>query len=683
MMGRDIGPQSDIFSAGVVLYEMATGTRPFPGRSLGEVLDATLNRPLAFSSSSSHIPADLEHITRKALAKRLDERYGSAEDMFIDLRALRRRLESGDSSPALPAPRRRRALPVAVAVCALVAIAVFAVLAWRGLRPEGLPQAVPLQVTTGSGWEAEARISPGGSDIVYAAEGQDGNVDVWLVDAKGGSPIRLTDDPGPDHCPTWYPDGTAVAFTCERGGSAAVCKVARLGGPVTMVVDQAESPALSPDGRSIVFTRRGPDGRQRIFVAPLADPGNARVLTTDRDGLWDHRSPAWSPDGRSICYAGQRDLWVVGLAGSPATRLTRDEESDSWPAWSAVSGFVYFSSFREGTNAIWRVPAAGGTPARVTLGAGPEVQPSLSSDGTRLVYSTFATNANVVIRNRATGVEHEISGERSEVSPALAPDGSALAFSSDRLGGRYDLWLQRLARDGRPDGDPVRLTDHAGAVTHPSFSPDGRWIAYQRAVDGQRDIYAVPAAGGVPVRFTDDPAADTLPEWSPAGGQIAIVSGRNGGDQVWVAPETAGVQAGPARQLTRGPLSHEAPSWSPDAKRIAAIGIDPHAGEDVWLIEADGTKPPAQLTRGVRAQRVVWIGPTTMLVSGYWNVGRLALMVVDATTGAVTDARLPGLFGIHGQRGEFTVTKDGRLIAAVRQAARGDVWMLQTVRGHY
>ena len=101
MMGRDIGPQSDIFSAGVVLYEMATGTRPFPGRSLGEVLDATLNRPLAFSSSSSHIPADLEHITRKALAKRLDERYGSAEDMFIDLRALRRRLESGDSSPAL------------------------------------------------------------------------------------------------------------------------------------------------------------------------------------------------------------------------------------------------------------------------------------------------------------------------------------------------------------------------------------------------------------------------------------------------------------------------------------------------------------------------------------------------------------------------------------------------------
>ena len=452
---------------------------------------------------------------------------------------------------------------------------------------------------------------------------------------------------------------------------------------MTVVVDRAESPAISPDGRNIAFTRRGPDGRQRVFMAPLADPASARMLTTDRDGLWDHRAPAWSPDGRLIGYAGQRDLWVVGLTGAPASRLTHEEEADNWPSWSPVSGFVYFSSFREGTNAIWRVPAAGGTPARVTLGAGPEVQPSVSNDGTRLVYSTFATNANLVIRDRATGVDREVGGERSEVSPAFAPDGSALAFSSDRLGGRFDLWLQRLSHDGRPEGDAVRLTDHPGAVTHPSFSPDGRWIAYQRAVDGQRDIYTIPAAGGVPTRFTDDPAPDTLPEWSPAGGQIAFVSGRGGSEQVWVASVNGGAQAGPARPLTSGPLTHEAPSWSPDGKRLAAIGVDPHAGNDVWLLEANGKKLPVQLTKGARAQRVAWTSPTTMLVSGYWDAGHLALMAVDATTGTVTDARLPGLFGIHGQRGEFTLTKDGRLIAAVRQAARGDVWMLQTVRGRY
>ena len=197
MMGRDVGPQSDIFSSGVVLYEMATGKRPFPGRSLGEVLDATLNRPVPPISSGSHVPADLEHVIRKALARRLDERYSSAEEMFINLRALRRRLESSDSTPVLAAPKRRWGPLAAVALFAVAAAAAMAVWAWRVPRPEGLPQAVPVQVTAGAGWEAEARISPGGSDIAYTAEDEDGNVDIWLVDARGGSPIRLTDDPAP------------------------------------------------------------------------------------------------------------------------------------------------------------------------------------------------------------------------------------------------------------------------------------------------------------------------------------------------------------------------------------------------------------------------------------------------------------------------------------------------------
>ena len=125
MMGREVGPQSDIFSAGVVLFQMATGTRPFEGRTLGEVLDATLNRPLPPMSARGDVPADLEHIIRKALARRLDERYASAEDMFIDLRALRRRLESGDRTPPEPTPRRpwRK---VAAALGALAAVAVLA-----------------------------------------------------------------------------------------------------------------------------------------------------------------------------------------------------------------------------------------------------------------------------------------------------------------------------------------------------------------------------------------------------------------------------------------------------------------------------------------------------------------------------------------------------------------------------
>ena len=160
MTGREVGPQSDIFSAGVVLYQMATGRRPFGGGSLGEVLDAMLNRELPPASDSGRVPADLDHIIRKALAKRLDERYASAEDMFIDLRALRRRLESGSSGTVSgPRPLRwsRVARPALLALAALATVAATAYVTWRVTRPPGLPQTVPYQVTTSSGWEAQAK----------------------------------------------------------------------------------------------------------------------------------------------------------------------------------------------------------------------------------------------------------------------------------------------------------------------------------------------------------------------------------------------------------------------------------------------------------------------------------------------------------------------------------------------
>lgn len=684
MLGRVVGPQSDIFSVGAVLYQMATGTRAFPGTAFGEVLDATLHREPAPLSKYTDAPPELDRIVRKALAKRLDERYASAADLLADLRVLRRKLESSQTVLPVPGPRPwlRRGT---VALAGLVVVAAVAAgWTWRTLRLPDLPQATPHQITAGSGWEAEARISPDGSDIVYTAEAADGNSDLWLVDARGGSPIPLTDHPASDRSPAWFPDGSAIAFVSERGGTPDVWKVSRLGGSATMVVGLAESPAISPDGTQIAFTRSGADGNRRILVAPLAAPADARVLTTDKDGLWDHRSPAWSPDGRTICYAGQRDLWIVGLSGQPASRLTMDDERDLEPAWSPDGRFVYFSSFRQGTIALWRVPSTGGTPTRVTLGAGPERQPSLSRDGTRLVYSTFLANDNLVIRNQITGAEIEVGGQRMEVSPAFAPDGRALVYSSNQFDGRFDLWIQPLTGEGRPHGAARRVTDHPGSVTHPSFSLDGKWIAYQRALDRQRDIWIAPVSGGTPTRFTDDPAADILPEWSPDGRQIAFVSERSGTLQVWLEPVANGRPAGPATRLTSGELSQDAPVWAPDSRSIAFVVDGAHGAREVWVVDARATTPARQVTRGAKADRTVWTSMSRLLVSGRWGSGRLQLMGVDVMTGTATPAGPPGLFGYSGQqRGEFAVTRDGRLLAAVRQVARGDVWMLEAVRGTY
>jgi Tol biopolymer transport system component/tRNA A-37 threonylcarbamoyl transferase component Bud32 len=688
MMGRPVGPQSDIFSAGVVLYQMATGERPFPGQTLGEVLDATLNRPLPPMSRRADVPAELEHVVRKALARRLDERYASAEDMFIDLRALRRQLESASAEPAAMPARsgwRRRATPALAAVAVVGALAAAGGMAWRTWPRSPLPRATPHQITAASGWEAEAKISPDGSDVVYAAEGTDGNIDIWLVDARGGNPIRLTDDLAPDRNPAWFADGSAIVFESERDGVAGVWKLPRLGGQAPMpVVSPAKMPAISPDGKRIAFTRPDAGRGERIAVAPLADTGNAKVLTTDRDGLWDHQSPAWSPDGRTICYSTHTDLWVVPADGGRASRLTQDGESDAEPAWGADGRWIYFSSKRAGTTAIWRVRAGGGTPERVTMGSGPERQPSVSRDGSRLTYSTFRLDSNLVVRVEKTGKEFEFGGDRRELSPTLAPDGSAVVYISDQAKSAADLWIQPLSPDGSPAGPARRLTDQPGSAQHPSYSPDGRWIAYYRVIEGQRDIWIMTAGGDAPIRFTDDPAVDMHPAWSPDGRQIAFVSERSGGTHIWIAPVADGRATGSARPLTSGPLVDWDPSWSPDGTTIAYTASDAAGNRDVWLVDAQARTPARRLTRGAQAVIVEWGAlPGQLLVSGTWGRESTRLMAVDAASGRTAPVGAPLLFGRDSDSGEFATSRDGRLLVLVRDFARGDIWTMEAVRGRY
>jgi Tol biopolymer transport system component/predicted Ser/Thr protein kinase len=683
LSGKLVDHRTDIYGAGTILYEMTTGRHPFQGQVVGSLIDDILHRlPVPPSQFRSAISSRLEEIILKCLEKDPEDRYQSSRDLQIDLRRL-----CGSTDPRMlpypvPKPRPRlRYLWAAGAIVALIlcVLAVLWIIPGEGPAP---PSGHPLQVTKAESWEGEPAISPDGGRIAYSSN-EAGNLQIYVVDVHGGTPLRLTSDKANNEEPAWFPDGSAIAFASDRGGKHGIWKTGQLGGDPMPMIENAIHPAISHDGTQVAFSRQIEGGSLRIGVAPIADPSRARILTGGDGGLWDHEYPAWSPDGRMICYTSRHGLWLVPSAGGKARPLTAGDR-DFDPVWSPDGRHVYFASYREGTVALWRVNASGGSPERITLGTASEAHPSVSRDGARLAYSTGMPAGMpsrwVVVLDRDTGAEAPITDRKTEFMAAVSPDKKQIVLTSDRYGPYFDLWLQPLSH-GKPSGAARRLVSQGGNLSHPVFSPDGRWIAYYGILGEQRDIWTVSVEGGEPIRFTEDPAPDYQPFWSPDSSQLAFVSERDGRQQIYLEAIRDGRPAGPPRRLETGGVACEAPAWSPDGKQIAFIGVSNDKTE-VYVVPVEGSSTPRQVTAGAHAWRVRWDGPTgNLLVSGNWGENTVSLRRVMLRGGPPIPLEHPVIFGPGNAVGLFDVSPDGRLVVYSRERLTGDIWLLEGKTG--
>jgi Tol biopolymer transport system component len=680
VMGKTLDPRSDIFSLGTVLYEMCTARPVFLRRSHEDSLDALLHHePPPVHQLNQEVPAEFDAIVRRCLAKRPFQRFGSASEMLLEVRALRRRLQS-DSGHSWDVPKVRTRSGVGRYLAAALALAALALgVTWLVVSPRRSPDQLtgwtPRQITSSSGWETEPQLSPDGSVIAFVSN-ESGNPDIWLTSVHGGEPLRLTDHPASDRQPSWFPDGSSLAFASQRGEQTGIWRIPRLGGTPMLVVPDGTDPAVSPDGARIAFAQRSSSGLFRIAVAPISVPERARILTGDKHGAMDHRHPAWSPDGKYICYADFRDLWIAPLDGSRPYPLTNDQKWDRDPVWTGDGRFIYFSSGRGGTQAIWRVPSTGGEPQRITAGTGPEVNPSLSRDGTLLSFSTYNEDQELLVLDRETGHHVRMRGSRFRSLPAIAPDGSAVAFAVNH-GTQFDLWLQPLQEDGSLPR-PRRLTDHPATVAMPTFSPDGEWIAFFGRIGSSLDVWTVPVHGGVPTRFTDEPAADAQPSFSPDGDKLAFSSARGGSrPRIFVAPIANGRPHGEARPITAGDCSAFSPSWSPDGSRLAYVG-NCEGTDEAWVVGLTTDREPRQITDGAQAHYVRWDPRSKeLLVSGGWGTGRAELRTVSIETGVASRLDPPVRFGGEDAVGLFSVTSTGRLVAYYDVAFGGDIWLYE------
>ena len=676
--GRSVGPRSDLFSLGVVYYEMITGRRPFDGLSEAEVMEMILREsPPSVLELRREIPPDLGRIVRHCLQKDPDRRYQTAKGLRNELDELRADVmgevistERSDPPTTILEIISRYWQWAAAAMLILLAVVL------SNWHPNPSPPTwTSKNVTTDPGWEAEPALSPDGTQVAYAAD-WNGEIDVWITEAAGGAVLRLTSDPAVDRLPAWFPDGTELAFVSDRGGSDAIWKVSRLGGPVALLVPDATDPAISPDGKMIAFARAGTNGFLRVAVASLDDIGRVTQPADDEDGSADQRHPAWSPDGRSVVYQAGHGLWTVAAHGGQAKKLTSDPQFDRHPVWSADGRFVYFDSTRGGSRAIWRVPSTGGQTVRLTTGSGPETHPSISNDGHRLVYSTFRDDTDIVLVDLATRSRTRFEGTRRVASPVFVQDGREIVYSSDRDGG-FNLWSQSLSGDGSWGG-PRRLTRHPGNTGQCAISRDGRQVVYGWRHAGQGDIWTVSAEGGPTSRITDHLALDAHPAWSPEGDRVAFVSSRDGGRHVWVAGFDGGRRTNEPVRITSGDGDDSYPAWSGDGEKIAFVRSD-EGESDVWISDVDDPERDRRLTVGADARHIDWdAGEEALWVAATWGTDSIEVRRIDVAGGAITPFSPPLILGPVFGAAYFDVARSGDRLVYLEREVVGDIWTLQS-----
>ena len=579
LSGGPVTEASDVYSMGVLLYELLAGSLP-PGWQRGQWGGAADEEPVPPSKASpgAGISAELDKVVRKAMRREPSRRYQSAgflgEDVqrCLDSLPVRARADSlvYRMSQVL---RRRKAAVLPAAAVLLLAIVLPAIVQVRNRINESEAQPQITLLTSLPGVESQPYFAPDGKRIVYVWSGESGeNPDIYVQSLEDGSVRRITTDAASDLSPVWSPDGSQIAWLRTGAGETAVFVSNLSGGVQGKVADvyTVRVEALgrhldwSPDGKFIAAADKGKPGFPFHIVLIGVGDGSKHEATLPPDGIIGDMSPAFSPDGQSLAFvramsSGVSEVYVAPAQGGVARRLTFDNRNVGSLAWTPDGRSIVFASDRRGNSALWRVPRSGGTPERVPMVGENAADPVFSRAGWKLAYAQFFSDANIW-RVDPSGREAPvkvISSTQYDSSPQYSPDGSRVAFRSTRSGSN-EIWVSDA--DGRT---PVQLTRFGGPLTGcPRWSADGMRIAFDTRPEGQADIYVIASNGGVPRQLTNSPAEDVVPSWSRDGAWIYFASNRTGAWQVWRTPPGGGTD----EQVTK--LGGFAAFPSPDGKYL-------------------------------------------------------------------------------------------------------------------
>jgi eukaryotic-like serine/threonine-protein kinase len=670
----EVDQRADIYALGCLVYEMLVGAPPFSGAPSHVVLAMKSVQPAPpIRAIRETVPAHVERAVLQALARTPADRFATAAGFAAALADPAFGARPGGRGRWTRAARQPLVIGAAGLLGALAFGGAAALLLDSG--QSGTLQVRAVQVTAMPGLEDSPSISPDARWIVYAGD-HGGHRDIFLRSLVGERDINLTEDsPVDDYSPAFSRDGSRIAFRSDREGGG-LYVMGLTGEAVRKVSDRGETPAWSPDGRSLAYAL------EHVGVSPLnvesAGPG---LWTLDLETN-EHRElvasdavlPDWSPNGRWIAYTARTEgtlssIWIVPAEGGPSSRVTDDGGNDWGATWSPDGRFLYFSSDRGGSMNLWRVALApdqrrtAGDPASVPTPSSFAAHPTVSADGTRILYSSVITTQNVERAALDPAADTLLqpfrltTGTRKWSSPDPSPDGSLIAFYTRDLP-EGDLYVVNR------DGTGLRqLTGDSAIDRVPRWSPDGTRLAYFSNRSGEVAAWVIGADGSGNERLTFLESLSAPGAWSPDGRWLAI----NVPDSV---PFLLDLSRGWTEQAPQALASDPAwgtfviNDWSPDGRRLA--GMHGWSDQGVGYYDlASGTHVP--LTDF--GKWPVWLPDGHRLLFVF---GGKAFHVVDSRTGEVRRVHSTS----RDVLGPPRLTADGREVVYSRRITEGDIWLV-------